>query len=273
MQDFTLTILGCGTMGTAMLSSILKSKFSPYPKRLICCTGTAESAQKLQSTYGNKIEVSSTPAGNSKAVAAADVIILGCKPYMFTEIVSQVGSGFKDQLLISLAAGWTISQIQKETGLKSVVRVMTNTPAKYGCGMAIVSFSDASLKYEKLVMDMVGTVGKAMKLPENNMDAATSLVGSGPAFCLLMLEALAEGGVQMGIPYEVAKMSAAKVMEGTAQMVLQTGEHPEVLKSAVCTPGGTTIGGLMVMEDKGVRSGISRAVQKAAEIASNLGKK
>ncbi|GME72433.1 unnamed protein product [Ambrosiozyma monospora] len=168
-------------------------------------------------------------------------------------------------------AGWTIDDIKPYS--KYVARIMTNTPARFGCGTAIVSLSKEAEPYEEVVMNLIGTVGKAMRLPEKNMDAATSLVGSGPAFCLLMMEAMIDGGVRMGIPYAVAKECAAKVMEGTAKMVMETGDHPASLKSAVCTPGGTTIGGLMVMEDKGVRSGIARAIEEAANIASELGKK
>ncbi|QPG75990.1 hypothetical protein FOA43_003376 [Brettanomyces nanus] len=271
MENYTVTILGCGVMGTAVLSSMLKSSFEPFPQKFICCTGSSRSAEKLKTAYGDRIEVS-YGSQNVEAVRKADIIILGCKPYMCEHIMDSVADGLNGkQLIISLLAGWTIDQLK--TFSPYIARVMTNTPAKYGCGMAIVSFSEEAMKYEDIVMKMVGTVGKAKKLPESNMDAATSLVGSGPAFCLVMMEALAEGGVRMGIPYDVAKECAAKVMEGTARMVMETGEHPEVLKASVCTPGGTTIGGLMVMEDKAVRSGISRAVEEAAKIASALGKK
>ncbi|VEU24259.1 DEKNAAC105570 [Brettanomyces naardenensis] len=271
MENYTVTILGCGVMGTAVLASVLKSSFEPYPKKFICCTGSAKSAEKLKETYGDKIEVS-YGASNVEAVRKADVIILGCKPFLCQSIMQSVSSGLNhSQLIISLLAGWTIKQLEAYSPY--IARVMTNTPAKYGCGMAIVSFSHDALQYEDLVMKLVNTVGKALKLPERNMDAATSLVGSGPAFCLVMMEALAEGGVRMGIPYNIAKECAAKVMEGTAKMVMETGMHPEALKAQVCTPGGTTIGGLMVMEDKAVRSGISRAVEEAAKIAAELGKK
>lgn len=258
-------------MGSAVLNSVLKASFSPYPSKFICCTGDKKSADELQATYGDKIE-SSYGDSNIEAVRRADVIVLGCKPYMCEPIMAQVGSALNDkQLVISLLAGWTIKQLQAYT--PCIARIMTNTPAKFGYGMAIVSFSPEAEVHRDLVMKMVNTLGKAIELPEKNMDAATSLVGSGPAFCLVMMEALAEGGVRMGIPYNVAKECAAKVMEGTAQMAMITGEHPEALKASVCTPGGTTIGGLLVMEDHGVRSGISRAVEEAANIASALGKK
>ncbi|ODV93862.1 hypothetical protein PACTADRAFT_45551 [Pachysolen tannophilus NRRL Y-2460] len=266
---YTLTVLGCGTMGTAVLAAILNSSFSPYPSKIICCTGSENSSLKLKQTYPN-IEVSFGDS-NLEAVAKADLIILGCKPFMCSQIMESIKSSLHDQLIISLLAGWTIKNLQ--TYSPYIARVMTNTPAKYGCGMAVVSLSDEAEQFNDLVLKLINPIGKAIKLPEKNMDAATSLVGSGPAFCLLMMESLIDGGVKMGLPFVAAKECAAKVMEGTAKMVLESGEHPASLKSAVCTPGGTTIGGLLVMEDKGVRSGIARGVEEAANIASKLGKK
>lgn len=272
-EEYTLVILGTGVMGTAVLSAILKSKPSPFPGKIICCTGSNASASNLAETYGDEIEVSHG-ADNINAVKQADVIVLGCKPFMCESIMKSVEPALNgNQLIISLLAGWTIDQLKAACKSQYIARVMTNTPAKFGCGTAVVSFSEEAEQFNDIVMALIDTVGMAIQLPEKNMDAATSLVGSGPAFVLLMMQALAEGGVRMGIPYKVAKECAAKVMEGTAKMVLESGEHPDVLKSMVCTPGGTTIGGLLIMEDKGVKGTIARAVEEAATIASNLGKK
>lgn len=275
MKDYTIAVLGCGVMGTAVTSAILKTKFDPYPAKIICCTGSETLAKNLTAKLdgGDLIETSFGKESNNKAVARADVIILGCKPFMCEEVYNQVKDSLTGkQLVISLLAGWTIEQLRIFSPY--IARVMTNTPAQFGCGMAVVSFSpEAEEEYQDLVMKLTDPVGKAIKLPEKNMDAATSLVGSGPAFCLLVMEALIDGGVRMGIPFAAAKECAAKVMEGTAKMVIETGEHPAVLRSKVCTPGGTTIGGLMKMEDAGVRSGIARGVEEAANIATSLGKK
>lgn len=277
-ENYTLTILGAGVMGSAVLSAMLKSKPTPFPGKIYCCTGSAGSAQRLQEAYGDSI-IATSGADNIEPVRAADLIVLGCKPFLCQSILDSVSDALsEDKIVISLLAGWTIEQLSIGTGTPYIARVMTNTPAKYGCGTAVVAFSsalrdDASKPVRDTIMAIVDTVGMAIELPEKNMDAATSLVGSGPAFVLLMMQALAEGGVRMGIPYGVAKQCAAKVMEGTAKMVLESGEHPEALKSMVCTPGGTTIGGLLKLEDSGVRGAISRAVEESADIASNLGKK
>ncbi|KAG7888438.1 hypothetical protein KL935_002975 [Ogataea polymorpha] len=275
LENYTLTILGCGTMGTAVLAAMLQTKFEPYPAKIICCTNSEKSALKLKETYGDKIEVSFGAANNAKAVGEAEVLMLGCKPFLCEQVYDQVKSHLPgDQLVISLLAGWSIDQLRiwsPKAG--KIARVMTNTPAKFGCGVAVVSFSDECLPHEDFVLKIVGGVGTAIKLPERNQDAATALVGSGVAFSLLFMEALTEGGIRMGIPAAIAQECAAKVMEGTAKMVKETGQHPGALKLAACTPGGCTIGGLLVMEDKGVRSGVSRAVEEATNIASQLGKK
>ncbi|ODV77711.1 pyrroline-5-carboxylate reductase [Suhomyces tanzawaensis NRRL Y-17324] len=273
MKDYTITVLGCGVMGTAVATAILKSNVEPAPARLIACVNSEKSALALQGAFDDhRVEVSFGEA-NAKAVEAADIIILGCKPYMYQTVYEQVKNSLNgDQLVISLLAGTTIEEL--EIFSKYVAKVMTNTPAKFGCGTAAVSFSEAvSLDNQDFVMKLVDTVGLAFKIPEKNMDAATALVGSGPAFCLMMMESLIDGGVRMGLPFDVARSAAAKVMEGTAKMVLETGDHPAVLKSKVCTPGGTTIGGLLKMEDAGVRGGIARGVEEAANISASFAKK
>lgn len=272
-DKYTITVLGCGVMGTAVVSAILRADFKPFPSKIICCTNLEKLALALKQKLNHEIIEVSHGEDNVAATGKADVLILGCKPYMYETVYNQVkGSLNGNQLVISLLAGVTIEELSIFSNY--VAKVMTNTPAQFGCGTAMVSFSSrAEAEYEQLVMKLVDPVGLAMKIPEKNMDAATALVGSGPAFCLLMMESLVDGGVRMGLPFAIAKEAAAKVMEGTAKMVLETGDHPAALKSKVCTPGGTTIGGLLKMEDAGVRSGIARAVEEAATISASFAKK
>ncbi|EGV60881.1 delta 1-pyrroline-5-carboxylate reductase [Yamadazyma tenuis] len=274
MKDYTIAVLGCGVMGTAVTSAILSTSFDEYPSKIICCNSSEKSSNALKAKLTHPIvEYSFGAESNKNAVEQADVIVLGCKPYMYKDVYEQVKGGLSgDQLLISLLAGITIEELQVFSPY--VAKVMTNTPAQFGCGMATIAFSsEAEPKYEQLVMKLISPVGKAIKIPEKNMDAATALVGSAPAFCLLMMEALIDGGVRMGIPYDTARQCAAKVMEGTGKMVDQTGDHPAVLKSKVCTPGGTTIGGLLKLEDAGVRGAIARAIEEAANISKSFSKK
>ncbi|KAF7999564.1 pyrroline-5-carboxylate reductase [Metschnikowia aff. pulcherrima] len=272
-DGFTLVVMGAGVMGSTFTSAILNSDVKPYPGKVHLCLNSDRKKKELKETYPQEfVEVHSDLDAKNKAVAEADVIILGCKPFHYKSVYEEIkGSLGHEPLLLSLLAGVTIDQLSIFT--PNVARVMTNTPARYGCGMATVAFaSGASEQQRKFVLALSDTLGTAMEIPEKNMDAATALVGSGPAFCLLMMEALYDGGVRMGLQHDVAKTAAAKVMEGTAKMVLETGEHPAVLKSKVCTPGGTTIGGLLKMEDLGVRGAISRAVEEAAVISASFSK-
>lgn len=273
-DGFTLTVLGAGVMGTAFTSAILSAAVSPSPGKVYLCVSSDKRVASLKETYPQDfVQVVHDNEAKNRAVKEAEIIILGCKPYNYDVVYEQVKESLDHQpLLLSLLAGTTIEQLSVFT--PNVARVMTNTPARYGCGMATVAFSSsADAAQKEVVLKLSETLGTAMEIPEKNMDAATALVGSGPAFCLLMMEALYDGGVRMGLPHDVAKTAAAKVMEGTAKMALETGDHPAVLKSKVCTPGGTTIGGLLKLEDGGVRGVISRAVEESANISASFAKK
>lgn len=272
-SGYTFTVLGAGVMGSAFSSAIINAAVEPFPGKIYLCTNSPETVPLLEKSFPQDyVTIVTDDAEKAKAVAESDVILLGCKPFHYKGLYEEVKESLVHQpLVISLLAGVTIPQLSIFSPY--IARVMTNTPSRYGCGMATVAFSpEADKKFKTEVLALADTLGTAMEIPEKNMDAATALVGSGPAFCLLMMEALYDGGVRMGLLHDVAKISAAKVMEGTAKMVLETGEHPAVLKSMVCTPGGTTIGGLLKMEDSGVRGAISRAVEEAAVISASFSK-
>lgn len=273
MSNYTIAVLGCGSLGSAVVSAILRAEFTPYPSKIICCTRSEASASKLVSTFESDLIETSFGESNKDAVKRADVILLGCKPYMFKDVYEEVKDALTgEQLLISLLAGVTIDELLIFSPY--VAKVMTNTPAQFGCGAAAVSFSKkAEEKHADLVMKLVDPIGMAIQIPEKNMDAATALVGSAPAFCLVMMEALMDGGLRMGLPFETARQFAAKVMEGTGKMVLESGLHPAALKSRITTPAGTTIGGLLKLEDSGIRGPIARAVEESANISASFAKK
>lgn len=273
MKDYTLTILGAGVMGTAVANAIVNGD-APKPKAIRACTHDKASSELAQTKLKHETVTYSYGAeDNAKAVKGADVILLACKPNMHESVYQEIKDSLTgEQLVISLLAGITIDELSKFS--KNIAKVMTNTPARFGAGTAGIAFSaSAEEKYEDFVLETINTVGMAFKIPELQMDIATSLIGSGPAFCLLMMEAMIDGGVRMGMPFETARKLAAKVMEGTAKMVLETGDHPAVLRSLVCTPGGTTIGGLLKMEDGGLRLSIARGIEEAAVISKSFSKK
>jgi len=220
---------------------------------------------------------------NVKGVQQANVVILGAKPYMVKDILDVPGmrEALKGKLLISILAGVSAKQIEDilypDDSIPAqdrcrVVRAMPNTAAVLRESMTVIGTTDPPLPDEwlKLVNWIFTRIGRVVHLPPSLMDVSTALAGSGPAFMALALEGLADGAVAMGIPRAEAQTMAAQVMRGTAAMVLN-GEHPAIIKEKISTPGGCTIGGLLVLEENGVRGSIARSVREATVVASQLG--
>lgn len=283
-MGYRLLILGAGVMGQAVLSAIYNAprvsddKASLYPSEIITVNNSEQSAEKVRklvqsfsnSPNGIRVECKS----NSDKDIKAEVVVLGVKPYQLEKVLDDYTNTLEEaQHVISLAAGYTTEQIDYLIH-RPISRVMTNTPAKYGWGAAVISHSNKVGDLEKQrSQELFQHLGLCVELPEKNMDAATALVGSGPAFALLWMESLMESGIKTGIPLEQSRKLAATVVEGTSKMLLATNSHPSVLKHQVCTPGGNTIAGLVEMEDRGVKSGIIRGVEEATRVAGELGKK
>jgi pyrroline-5-carboxylate reductase len=182
------------------------------------------------------------------------------------EVLADTGSHFRPgQLVISIAAGITTSYIEKFIADQvPVIRAMPNTPALVGAGATAVCRGRwASEQHRELALAIFGAAGRAVPVPEKLMDAVTGLSGSGPAYMYIIAEALADAGVRMGLPRDVALTLASQTMLGAARMILETGRHPAVLKDMVTTPGGTTIEGLFALEEGGIRAALYRAVENA----------
>ncbi|KAH9856948.1 pyrroline-5-carboxylate reductase [Lenzites betulinus] len=305
-MGYTLCVLGCGTMGVAVLSGVLasldaRSSSADHPKweshtsgtvtpqsiedeslpsRFIACVSREESAKKLATVFleactrGRSVEISC--AHNVDAARESNVVLLCCKPQLATTILSEPGmkEALEGKLLLSILAGVTIPQLQAMVGPTTrVVRAMPNTPCKIREGMTVVSTlppSDALELERSIILNIFSSIGRCRFLEEKHFDACTALSGSGPAFACIFLEAMADGGVMMGLPRAEALELAAQTLQGAARMTLR-GTHPAQLKDAVTTPGGCTIAGLLAMEDGRVRSTIARAIQVATERASELG--
>lgn len=293
-----LTKIPTGNLGTAILGGILNAMAGEsehlsepgedqparLPSRFIACVTRPESSQRISNILGKDAErVERIIKDNIKCVQQSDVVILGCKPYLFQTILGAEGmrEALSGKLLISILAGVPAEQLEeflypaseKWENKCTIVRAMPNTAASVGESMTIIANKTPPLPEDsmKLVDWIFGRVGKVVHQNPNLIDASTALCGSGPAFCALMLEALADGGVAMGIPRADAQRMAAQTMRGTTGMVL-AGEHPAILRDKVSSPGGCTIGGLLVLEEKGVRGAVSRAVREATVVASQLGK-
>ena len=261
-------------------------EFPPHvPNHFIACVRRPESAKRIRKALSGLTNcLTILENDNLKGIQQADIIVLGCKPQMVREILDVTGmrEALKGKLLISILAGVPASQIEdilfkgeskEETRRCRVVRALPNTAAAIQDSMTVIANPIPPLPshFETFVTWMFTRIGKVVYLPPSNMDAATALAGSGPAFCALFLEALADGALAMGIPRAEAQLMAAQVMKGTAGMVLK-GEHPALVREKVSTPGGCTIGGLLVLEEGRARGTVAKAVREATVVASQLGK-
>jgi pyrroline-5-carboxylate reductase len=262
-----IAVLGAGKMGGILLQAFLRSGLFT-PAQITATVAHPERADAL--TRQLRIAVSTD---NSAAVHNADIVLLGVKPTQVAELVREIAPALKPgALILSIAASVKLSTIENAFGGEiAVVRAMPNTPAKLGAGITALCrgrfVSDAQLAQAERIFS---TVGRAVVIDEKHMDAATGLSGSGPAFIYIIIEALAEAGVNVGLPRDIATQLAAQTTYGAARMVLETGAHPALLKDEVTTPAGCTVDGIMELEAGGLRITLLKAVKRAAERAREL---
>jgi len=254
---------------------------NPIPSRFLACVSHEETARKLKKIFGDLGQLGSTvevfASNNVEPAQRADVVLLCCKPQVAYAILAEPGikEALDGKLLISILAGITLSQLESWVlPTTRVVRAMPNTPCKIREGMTVVSNLSPSEHKETdcaIILKIFSSIGRCRFLEEKHFDACTALSGSGPAFACIFMEAMADGGVMMGLPRAEALELAAQTLQGAARMVLQGGAHPAQIKDSVTTPGGCTIAGLLALEDGKVRSTIARGIQIATERASKLG--
>jgi pyrroline-5-carboxylate reductase len=217
-----------------------------------------------------------TTTENREVVSASEILVLAVKPQSMPALLDEIRPTLTDKhLVISIAAGVTIKRIAEGiTATGRLVRVMPNTPCLLGASATgFAAGNGARPEDVALVERLFNAVGKAFALPEASLDAVTGLSGSGPAFVYVMIEALADGGVRMGLPRDVAMALAAQTVLGSARMVLETKQHPAALKDAVASPGGTTIAGLHALESGCFRAAVMNAVEAATKRSMELGGK
>lgn len=263
-----LAIIGCGTMGEAIVTGLLKAD-AIDPRRLVVTTRRREIAAALRQRFG----VDAT-TDNAAACREADAAVFALKPQTLPKVAGrpEIREALAGKVAISIAAGVTLEQLRGWLPESGLIRAMPNTPCLIGEGTTVVSRSpEVGDEAVALAIRIFETVGLCVELEARHMDAVTGLCGSGPAFVYVMLESMADGGVMMGLPRNVALKIAAQVFQGAARMVLQTGLHPAALKDQVTTPAGCTIAGILTMEDGRIRSVLARTVQEAAKVAGGLG--
>ncbi|OGR82213.1 MAG: pyrroline-5-carboxylate reductase [Elusimicrobia bacterium RIFCSPHIGHO2_02_FULL_57_9] len=256
-----IAVIGAGHMGKAMIGGMLRAK-TAAPKDIIASRRDEASLSELRRLWGIQ-----TTANNKKAAASADIILLAVKPQISRAVLSEIaGRVKKSQLIISLMAGVkteTIAKILKKPC--PIVRAMPNTPCLVDAGAtAICAGAHATEKdHLSLAAEIFGSVGQVVTLPETALDAVTGLSGSGPVYIFMVIEAMIDGGVKMGIPRAVAAKLAAQTVFGAAKLVIETGKHPAILKDEVTTPAGTAINAIHVLEAKGLRSVLIDAIVAA----------
>ena len=212
---------------------------------------------------------------NREVIESCDVVVLAVKPQVMAAVLADVKPHLAARhVVVSIAAGVTLKTLGEALGTGTrLVRVMPNTPCLVGASASGYSAGPSAKPDDvALVGKLFGAVGTAFALPEHLLDAVTGLSGSGPAFVYMMIEAMADGGVRVGLPRDVALALAAQTALGSAKMVLETGQHPAALKDAVASPGGTTIAGIHALERGGVRAAFMDAVEAATRRAQELGK-
>jgi pyrroline-5-carboxylate reductase len=263
-----IAFLGAGAMGEALLRGLLAAQVYA-PEEIVVCDANMARAQSIAAQFG--VGAASDLAG---AARRAGVLLLAVKP----QVVPQVLADLRDELspqhtLISIAAGVSTKQLEAPLSQSvPVVRVMPNTPALVGkAASAICLGTHASEKHLRIAHRIFDAVGIAVDVEEKLMDTVTAVSGSGPAYVFVFLEALSDAGVKMGLPRDIATRLAAQTVLGSAQMALETGEHPGALKDKVTSPGGTTIAALHALENRAFRAAIYDAVEAAAQRSRELG--
>jgi pyrroline-5-carboxylate reductase len=267
LPQVRVAVLGAGKMGGILLQAFLKQNLFA-PEQIHATVGHAERALALSTQWG--VDVTTN---NLEAVRQADLILLGVKPFQVPALMKEIAPALTpSKTLVSFAASVKTRAIEEMAGMEiAVIRAMPNTPAALGAGAAALCrgrfVRDDQMELAERIFE---TVGRTVVVDEKHMDAVTGLSGSGPAYIYIIIEALAEAGVKVGLPRETATLLAAQTTLGAAKMVLETGYHPALLKDAVTTPAGCTIDGILELEEGGLRVALIKAVMRATERAKQL---
>ena len=261
-----MTFVGGGQMAEAIIGGLLAGHIC-RPELLWATDPVPARCDRLKGQFGIRVG-----SDNCQAVAWADVVILAVKPQVLPVVLADIGGDLHRVLVISIAAGVTIqSIIDQAPGVQRVIRAMPNMPALVREGMTALAWTGALTETDREIARTVfQAVGRVIPIEERLMDAVTGLSGSGPAYVFQAIEALADGGVKMGLPRQTAELLAAQTVLGAAKMVLESGDHPAKLKDRVASPGGTTIAGLHRLEEGRFRATLMGAVEAATKRSQEL---
>jgi pyrroline-5-carboxylate reductase len=267
VTDKKLGFIGAGNMGEALVKGLIASK-AAKPSQVLVSARRPERVQELERIYGIR------GASNAEVARESDVLVLAVKPQILDQVLRDIAPEVpRDRLVISVAAGVPIAAIERrlQPPLR-IVRAMPNTPATVGAGATAIALgehaTEADLATAKTIFD---SVGLTVVLDEYQLDAVTGLSGSGPAYIFLIIEALADAGVKVGLARRSAMQLAAQTVLGSAKLLIESGQHPGLLKDGVTSPGGTAIAGLHTLEAGGLRNVLMNAVEVATQRSKELG--
>jgi pyrroline-5-carboxylate reductase len=269
-KDFStgqIAVLGAGKMGGILVKALIEKHQIPA-NRVLATVAHESRAHDLSAKLGVSVTTD-----NLAAVDGADIVLVCVKPQVVQELMEEISSKVSaDQLIVSVAASVHTSQIENALGAGvPVIRAMPNTPCVLGQGMtALCKGQYAKPEHIDSAAALFNAVGRTVVVDAKHMDAVTGLSASGPAYIYIILESLAEAGVKVGLPRDIATLLAAQTTLGAATVVLETGDHPALLKDAVTTPAGCTIDGIMELEEGKLRVTLIKAVVKAAQRAKEL---
>ncbi|WP_203568974.1 pyrroline-5-carboxylate reductase [Aestuariimicrobium ganziense] len=259
-EGSTLALIGVGVMGETLLAGLLKAGWSA--DRIVATDRRETRRAELVELHGVRT------AENPEAVAEADTVVLVVKPQDVADVLDEISDSVRPgTLVVSLCAGVPTDLIEQRLPAQTpVVRVMPNTPAQVGEGMAAVSGGrSAAPEHLERVTSMMGAVGRAVVVPENYQDAVTAISGSGPAYLFFVVEAMIEAGVHLGLPRDTATELVVQTMLGSATLLRESGTHPTVLRENVTSPGGTTAAAVRELEDHKVRAAFITAMEAARD--------
>jgi pyrroline-5-carboxylate reductase len=255
-----IAILGAGKMGEALMSGLLRAGFKP--DQIMATVRRPAHAEALAQAYGVRV------ATNAEAAKSAGTLILAVKPQDMAALLTEISAFVTaDRLVISAAAGITTSFVEERLDHEvPVVRVMSNTPVLVDEAMSVISAgAHAGEEHLKLTEDLLKPVGKVLRIPESQQDAATALSGSGPAYFFYLVEAMVDAGILLGMPRTAALEMVTQSIVGAAIMLRDSGEHPVILREAVTSPGGTTIAAIAELERHSVRAAFLAAIEAARD--------
>ena len=266
----TIAFLGAGNMAEALVKGLLRASVAT-PAEILCTDRLLDRLAELAKRYGVR-----TSPDNRAAAAEAAIVVLSVKPQVMNKLLAEISPSLDgSKLVVSIAAGVPLAAVERRVGHGvRLIRTMPNTPALVGAGATAISpgehATEADLAQARALFD---AVGRTVIVDEPLLDAVTGLSGSGPAYVFLVIEALADAGVKMGLDRRTAQDLAAQTVLGSAQLLIETGEHPGRLKDQVTSPGGTAIAGLHTLEAGGLRTTLMNAVEAATKRSHELGRR